>query len=198
MDLSGQPQPSRIELALQRELRRGERVIWQGQPLMRLAGRAFAIYLFAIPWTLFALFWTFLAASGFSASWSQFGWMGMAFPMFGLPFIVIGIGMLLAPFLPLWAAPRTIFAVTDQRVLRIYLGRRLQTRSIEGAQIGNIDRSETRTGSGTLRIVSGRRTDMDGARHDEVFALGEVPEAMLVEGHVRELARRARAQQLSS
>lgn len=198
MDLSGPPPASPLELALQRELRRGERVLWQGQPLPRVAGKAFMIYFFAIPWTTFSLFWTFLAASGFSASWSQLGWMGIAFPLFGLPFIVIGIGMLSLPFLPLYAAPRTIFAITDERLLRIYLGRRLQTRSIEGRQIGTIDRTETRTGSGTLRIVSGSRTDMDGDRRDQVFAIGEVPEAMLVESHVRELARRVRAARISS
>jgi hypothetical protein len=63
----------------------------------------------------------------------RFGGLGYAFPLFGTPFIVVGVGMLSLPFLPVFVARRTLFAVTDQRLLRIYLGGRLRTKSVEAA-----------------------------------------------------------------
>ena len=54
-------------MALHRELREGEKVVWQGMKLARVEPKGFAIYFFAIPWTAFSLFWTAMAAWGTSA-----------------------------------------------------------------------------------------------------------------------------------
>ncbi len=54
----------RLDLALSRELRVGERVQWSGMKLARVEWTHFGIYAFAIPWTAFSLFWTFMAAAG--------------------------------------------------------------------------------------------------------------------------------------
>ena len=186
-----------LELALQRELRRGERVLWRGRPLPRVAWTALAIWLFAVPWTAFALFWTSMAFMGVQ-SIDGLGVLGYAFPLFGTPFIVVGVGMLAVPFVPLFAARRTLFAVTDQRLLRIYLGSRLRTKSVEGGRIGEIERNERRDGSGALKIVIGSHFDSDGDRRIDTFELGEVADVMAVEGRVHELADRARRAGLSS
>jgi hypothetical protein len=187
-----------LEMALQRELRRGERVLWRGRPLARVAWRALAIWLFAVPWTAFSLFWTAMAFAGAQALDDGVGVLGYAFPLFGTPFIVVGLGMLSVPFVPLFTARRTLFAVTDQRLLRIYLGRRLTTKSVEGGRIGEIERSERRDGSGGLKIVIGSHLDSDGDRRIDTFELGEIENVMAVEARVHELAERARRPALSS
>ena len=75
--VSGDP----LDLALKRELRSGERVIWKGHQLARISAKAFGIYLFAIPWTAFALFWTMMASWGASEMQHETGflsWAGMS------------------------------------------------------------------------------------------------------------------------
>jgi len=186
-----------LEMALQRELRRGERVLWRGRPLPRVAWAALAIWVFAVPWTAFSLFWTAMAFAGVH-SIDGLGVLGYAFPLFGTPFIVIGFGMLSVPFVPLFTARRTLLAVTDQRLLRIYLGRRLKTKSVEGGRVGEIERSERSDGSGSLKIVIGSHLDSDGDRRIDTFELGEVENVMAAEARVRELAERVRRERLSS
>ncbi|HEY6814839.1 MAG TPA: hypothetical protein VI168_04800 [Croceibacterium sp.] len=187
-----------LEIALQRELRRSERVLWRGRPLPRVVWRALAIWLFAVPWTAFSLFWTAMAFAGAQAFDDGVGLLSYAFPLFGTPFIAVGVGMLSVPFVPLFTARRTLFAVTDQRLLRIYLGRRLKTRSVEGSRVGEIERSEHSDGSGSLKVVIGSHLDSDGDRRIDTFELGEVENVMAVEARVRELADRVRRAELSS
>lgn len=197
MDLTA-PGPDPLDLALQRELRAGERVLWRGRRLPRFAWEGLVIWLFAIPWTAFAVFWTAMAFAGAQTFEPDAGVLGYAFPLFGTPFIAVGLGMLAAPFLPLFGARRTLFAVTDQRLLRIYRGRRLKTRSVGGAAIGAIERNERNNGSGTLKIVVGSHRDSDGDRQIDHFELGEVADVLGAETRVRELAERARRGAVSS
>ena len=197
MDLTA-PGPDTLELALQRELRAGERVLWRGRRLPRVAWQSLGIWLFAIPWTAFSLFWTTMAFAGAQAFEESAGVLGYAFPLFGTPFIAVGLGMLSAPFLPLFGARRTLFAVTDQRLLRIYLGRRLKTKSVGAGSIGPIERNERSNGSGTLKIVIGSHRDSDGDRQTDHFELGEVADVLSAESKVRELVDRTRRAAVSS
>lgn len=68
------------------------------------AGRG-CLLLFAIPWTLFACFWTAAALLSAVTMVREKGFTvwTLAFPLFGLPFIVIGVGMLWYGILP-WIA----------------------------------------------------------------------------------------------
>jgi hypothetical protein len=196
MDLSV-PYHDPLRLALDRELRAGERLLWHGRPLPRVAWPALAIWLFAVPWTAFSVFWTTMAFAGAQA-FDEVSFLSYAFPLFGTPFIAVGVGMLAMPFLPLFAARKTLFAVTDQRLLRLYLGRRLATKSVPGERIGEIDRSERRDGSGSLKIAVGSHVDSDGDRRIDHFEIGEVEDVMTADGRVRELAERCRRARLSS
>lgn len=178
--------------ALTNELQRGERVIWQGKAIARLSPASFGIWLFAIPWTAFALFWTGMAGlftlfSGEGAD-NAFDWI---FPLFGLPFILVGFGMLGAPFFGPRKARKTMFAITDQRVIRIHVGRQLSVQSLPLGEIGAMERIEARDGSGTLKIElaqSARGSSGTGTS----FALGIVDQVALAEARIRELMQRTR------
>ena len=170
--------PDGLAMALARELRSGERVLWQGRQLARVSKKAFGIYLFAIPWTAFALFWTAMASFGASALQSETGFLSWAFPLFGVPFVVVGLAMLSAPFMPLWRKGKVLFAITDQRLIELKLGRSLDIKSVPARRIGMIERNETRDGSGTLKIAVKVGTDSDGDRHTEYFELGEVNDVL--------------------
>lgn len=71
-------------------LEQGERVLWQGQPDPTPDWSEFDIkdFVFGMVFTGFAVFWIINALG--MAPGSSF--MGIVFPLFGLPFLVIGLG----------------------------------------------------------------------------------------------------------
>ncbi len=163
----------RLVLALAREAG-GERVLWQAGRIARIDPKSFAIYFFAIPWTAFALLWTTLAAAGASA-FDGVGVLAWAFPLFGVPFIAVGAAMMAAPFYGYHTAAKTLYAVTDRRLVRLTLGRSLKVHTIPGERLGEMQRSERPDGSGTLSFAVGVGTDSDGNRTTERFEIADVP-----------------------
>ena len=96
-----------LDAILRRELMTGERIVWSGQPNPRKLYAAFAIWLFAIPWTAFAIWGFAIPWTAFALFWEAMAlfmlwgdttktpaaitWsFGIVFPLFGLPFIVVG------------------------------------------------------------------------------------------------------------
>src|SRR5215467_11130527 len=72
---------------------RGEKVLWWGKPdPQKYAFRkAWYSFLLGIPFFSFAVFWTYMTSRG------------GVFAAFGIPFLLIGLGMLLSPT---WHCPR--------------------------------------------------------------------------------------------
>jgi hypothetical protein len=79
--------PYELRERVDRELESGEQIQWLQRPVPRYFTPA-AGFLFGIHWTAFAIFWTTGAAWGTSKA----GGAGFfrAFPLFGVPFILIG------------------------------------------------------------------------------------------------------------
>lgn len=180
----------RLELALTHEMRDGEEVAWQGMKLARIEPKGFAIWLFAIPWTAFSLFWTAMASLATVATDDSVGILGWAFPLFGTPFILIGLGMLAMPFLPYFQRGRILFAVTNQRVLQLEMGRDLTVKSIPASRIGDIVRRESGDGTGSVEIaLSGAIMGVNGRRTTEM-TLGRVDDIRGAYAAVLELSQR--------
>ncbi len=72
----------------------GERILWAAQPGRDRQLTGFGICLFAVPWTVFALCWESMAIMPWFASKGMLEAMmwsfGVVFPLFGLPFILVG------------------------------------------------------------------------------------------------------------
>jgi len=134
----------RVELALSHELHEGEIVLWRGMQTAALHASYFLIYLFAIPWTAFAMFWTVLAWAGISSMDTSgadgiFAW---AFPLSGLSSIAVGVGMTATTFLPWWERDTVMFAITNQRVLKLRLGRVLTPNPVPRNSSGRLTAGE--------------------------------------------------------
>lgn len=170
---------ARLKSALERELRADEAVLWHGWQLARFEPRLFAVYIFAVPWTAFAVMWTSLAAMAMAGAGEDGpGLVGWAFPLFGVPFIAIGSGMLAIPFKPLYQKGRVLYVVTDRRALKLSLGRELSVNVVPAERIGLAERLEAADGSGTLRLAVKVGRDSDGDRTTEHFVIGEVADVM--------------------
>ncbi len=194
MSFPGHPYSDPLEIALRRELQQGESMLWKGRPLSRINPRGFAMYLFAIPWTAFSLFWVAMAIAGVvSMEVEGGGLLAWAFPLFGVPFVAIGLGMLAMPFLPLFNAAKTLYAVTDRRVIELRLGKKLNAKSVPTGNLGAIERVEGRDGTGSLKIAVGRSKDSDGDWQTDHFEMGEIEQVMEAETAIRRATGRFRA-----
>ena len=104
--------------------------------------------LFGIPFTAFALFWLGLTA-GFGGGAGP-GPPGF-FVLFGIPFVIIGLGMLTSPFWMFLKALRTAYAITDRRALTLERGLwgQVVVRSFDPANLAVLARPSA-DGSGNL------------------------------------------------
>lgn len=106
--------PPAVRARLEADLEPGETVLWVAQPgSLRRVLPTIPAALFAIPWTAFAVFWI----TGAATATSKAGGPVALFPLFGLPFVLVGLGMFASPLIAWGAAGRACAAVTDRRVL---------------------------------------------------------------------------------
>lgn len=185
--------PEELDRLIQRE-QAGERRLWAGRSSPRAAFWAtVGIWLFAVPWTAFALFWETMALGVLlfaprppeTGLWAVAG-MGV-FALFGLPFVVIGFGMLATPWLAARDAARTAWVVTDARVMRMKAGRAREYHSWTAQQIVSVRRRERADGAGDLTLSFGWTTDSDGDRVEKTETIRGVAKVREVEVMVRRL-----------
>ena len=176
--------------ALKQELRPGERIAWQSIQYPRLTGAPMAIFLFAIPWTAFALFWIgtawFMTRSVDGATDP----LAMVFPLFGLPFVFVGMGMMATPFLRYISAKRTIFAVTNQRIIRLYKRKGVLCQSVPAKRIGKVKLFDGKDGHDTLQItLKGKAADFEpkGAK----FVIRDIKNAEAAKKFIKRLAEQS-------
>ncbi|MDP4779650.1 MAG: hypothetical protein NWS16_05385 [Akkermansiaceae bacterium] len=183
--------PPDISSLVDIELRGGERVTWTGQPLpSRFARRSIGIVLFGIPWTAFALFWI-AGASGFKMpDFSQgFG----LFPLFGVPFVLIGFGMLSSPIWMRRKARRTAYVVTDQRAIVFAGGVFGSTtiRSFKPEQLNDIRRVQKPDGTGDLIFERTWASDGEGGKQSTDHGFLAIANVREVEAMITRLTQQA-------
>ena len=183
--------PFRLRAIVDSELQPGEQIIWLDQPIAkRMAWATFPLVLFGIPWTAFALFWTGMAGLGTSkASGGLFSF----FPFFGLPFILIGFGMLSSPY---WAARRarnSAYLLTDRRALLFNAGFRgnISVRSFEPERLTDLTRNQRSDGSGDIIFGNDRWRDSDGDTRTQSVGFLGIANVKEVEELIRALARKS-------
>jgi Bacterial PH domain len=148
--------PGDAQLRAQSELQPGESLYWAGTADPRRAAvSALPASLFGIPFAGFALFWinsAYHASHGLSRSPNAFAKSFSIFPVFGLPFLLVGVGMVLAPLWAFLKGRNTVYAVTDKRVLIISGGGNRTVKSCTPADIASVDYRERPDGSGDIVI----------------------------------------------
>ena len=142
-----------LQSAVRAEQQRGA-VLWVGSPSGRAAllGSIPAL-LFAAFFALFSLYWITLASNA-----------PMPFPLFGVPFLLIGIYMLLLPFKTALEARSTVHMITERGVVtctRTLFGRE-KTNVVLLDSIRGISRTNDSSGYGTLTLDTGSYRDSDG------------------------------------
>lgn len=186
--MSKTPLPEHIAAVVRRETP-GELIRWTGRPSAKQALLwSMLIWLFAIPWTAFSLFWEGMVLAPFitgapqvpGANWGKVG-MGVAV-LFGLPFVLIGIGMMAAPFFIWRRAKAVVYVITDKRLLTVeaYSGH-AKVKTLWPDRIVSIERTERADGSGTLKLLLGQRRDSEGDMVAETEVISAVPDVRRAE-----------------
>ena len=183
--------PQRLLDLIERELERGERIEWIGMPRrVFFTPATTGAFLFGIPWTAFALFWTAGAAWG-TASINEGPGLFSCFPLFGVPFILVGCGMLSSPIWAYVKAGKSAYVITDRRAISFEGGRSTTIRSFPPQKLTNIYRKEKRDGSGDVIFDTSSWRDSDGDRHSQAIGFLRVPDVRDVERRLKELAKKA-------
>ena len=138
-------------------LRPGEHVLWSGQPpqgLIVLRMQDLAVVPFFVAWTGFALFWEAAVVwAQLSSDEGMFG-PGLCMTLFGLPFVAIGLYMLVGRFIADVPARRnTHYALTDRRAMIVSGVRNRNVLSVPLDRIENVDLKLHRNGKGTLTFA---------------------------------------------
>ncbi|HEX2851649.1 MAG TPA: hypothetical protein VHO24_00320 [Opitutaceae bacterium] len=187
-----QPLDPKIERLLYDELGPNEKLFWSGAPRPgRMGRRTLPIVLFGIPWTAFAVFWV-AAASGFKRPDLAHG--SGFFPLFGLPFVLVGIGLLSSPYWVMRKARRTVYAVTGDRAIILEGGFRgsISVRSFRADQLREIRRVQLADGSGDLILDQKFTTDSEGSRRTAETGFLGIPDVTAVEALLQAIQRKTK------
>jgi hypothetical protein len=135
-----------------KEMRPHERLVWADRPTPSGRGTpALGRVAFGVLFGGFAVFWT-------SAAWlmtrgAPSGAFGVFFPLFGVPFIAVGAGIVVAGIRSWREGGGTVYALSDQRVLIISGGRARTVRSLDLTAIRGVERAGGVGGSGTISLL---------------------------------------------
>lgn len=177
----------------------GEVIKWAGRPS---PGRAFAggmaAWLMGIPWTALTggIFAALIAAvlSGKQPPGGATGWLVLFMTLmivFVGAFVLVGLGMLAAPFWAYAKARHTVYAITDRRILVVHYGRSSEAKSVTPDRILRWSRSERADGSGSLSLVIGFEKDSDGDTSEVSEVLFETPRVREAERLMQDIRKAA-------
>lgn len=180
-----------LRAVVESELERGEKVLWTASPNpVRMMAYALLRFVFGIVWTAGIVNFIYMWHDGMNnvqGPGGLFGMHGLLADLAFLPFLLIGAGMLLSPMHYYRTAKRTIYAVTDKRVLIVCSGRYKKVQSYGPADICEPERAERADGSGDLTFARRVYRDGDGDRRMEAIQFVGIPDVRSVEKLLREL-----------
>lgn len=133
-------------------LRPQEKLLWLGQPE---AGREASVKMwffipFAIVWTLFSLLWTGLAAYAAKENKSP----GAAFlVLFGLPFVLLGFGMLSTPYFSQQQELNTVYILTNEGALRIVNKKAIRLCDYKSRDFGPVEITRYKPGRADILFI---------------------------------------------
>jgi hypothetical protein len=136
--------------AIEQELSPGERLIWSGQPRLGMRLRASDVLMipFSILWCGFAIFWEVMAST---ATAKDGGAIAIVFPLFGVPFVVIGLYFVFGRFIvDARIRARTFYGITNERIIIVSGLFARRTKSLNLPTLSDISLTERPDGGGTI------------------------------------------------
>jgi hypothetical protein len=137
---------SQVESRIAREIGANERLLWSGQPRQGLMLRpADALLIpFSLMWGGFAMFWEAMVVRTGAPFF---------FKLWGIPFVLVGLYLIVGRFFAdARQRARTIYAVTNERVIIVSGLFRETVTSLNLHMLSDISLSDKSDGSGTVSL----------------------------------------------
>ena len=137
------------EMIISSELDPGEKLIWSGMPRQGILFRGSDIFMipFSLMWGGFAIFWEI----GVLSIPKDAGPVGIIFPLFGIPFVLIGLYMIFGRFIvDSKTRSNSYYGVTDQRVIIKSGLFRKNVKSLNLRTLTDISLNEKKEGHGSI------------------------------------------------
>ena len=164
--------PTHLEQMVEQELDPNETVQWAAQPRpRRFMAAGLFLSVFGIMFAGFALFWI-LTAMDFGGD--GFGAVDTCFPLFGIPFLLVGIAMI---FSPIWFrknALNTVYVITDKRAILFEKRWNMNIRSFGPEKLDDIERRQRADGSGDLILARELRWSTGGQHRHSGYRSYEI------------------------
>jgi hypothetical protein len=146
----------------------GEEILWTGRPDPRRVFTAsdWFVIPFSLVWAGGAFFWEGAVISGLASSpSSKYAVVPWVFALFGLPFVLMGLYLIVGRFVHrAWAHRRTWYALTNKRALVAYGPAGQHGRSVTLGDVKDISADRRTDGSGTITFgQADRATTIVGA-----------------------------------
>lgn len=172
------------------ELADGVRYVLPRPPVGQRIGGGIVLFIFGSVFGGFAAFWIYGAAGGLSGGQSAPGVMGIIFPLFGLPFLFIGLGIMLAGLAAMFGQGE--IEISRGRVCSVLrMGAlRFRMRRVAEDQIKQLvvrKRPPSQSQNGAARSSSYRLIAKLSSGTERVFCFAEKPVLVALAG---EIARR--------
>lgn len=181
--------PHPLRNLVEREIASDEQVVWMEMPSPRFfPPSAVVAILFGIPWTIFIAFFFFsvLTSGALGASGAS-----IIFAMAGVPFLLIGLLMLSAPYWARKAALRTVYVITDRRAIIVEGMWSTTIRSYPPEKLHNVFRRERANNLGDVIIAHNAWRDSDGDRRMEELGFRNIRNPQGVEAMLNQLAEKS-------
>ncbi len=139
-----------LQAVIQEELTSGERLIWTGRPKQGVIFRSHDLFFipFSLLWCGFAIFWETMAIL---MNVNDIGIIGIIFPIFGLPFVLVGLYLVFGRFFYDAKKRRnTFYGLTDKRIIIITDVFCKIIKTIELKTLTEISIKAKKDGSGTI------------------------------------------------
>ena len=113
------------------------------------------------------------------------------FMLFGLPFVLIGLGMLSSPFWIARKAKKTVYLLTDKQAIIFEGGWSTTIRSYRPNQLGKITRKQKKDGSGDLIFETKVSFDGEGDRRRTHLGFIAIRNVKMVKELIDDLVNRS-------
>jgi hypothetical protein len=145
------------ESTIKSELGEGEHLLWAGQPRQGVVFRSSALFMipFSLFWGGFAIVWEAMALGIFFRTFfsDEPGptVFAVIIPLFGIPFVVIGLYLIFGRFfIDSKRRAYTFYGVTDQRIIIVFDRGTRKLKSLNLRTLSDLLLSEKSDGSGTI------------------------------------------------
>jgi hypothetical protein len=142
------------ESVIKYELGSDETLLWAAQPKQGIVFRSSDIFLipFSLLWGGFAIFWEIMALSVFfGAEERPPAGFAIIFPLWGIPFVIVGLYMMFGRFLvDSKRRAKTFYGLTNQRIIVVSGLMSRKVKSMNLRTLSDISLTEKSDGTGTI------------------------------------------------